>query len=107
MFRALIKRHRQLAGIFLPFWLVKRLPLKRNQELNGATEYIKQVCRDMIAKKRERFEKGQVSEVDILSVALNSGGFKDEELVYVIDSENMSSRKQTATSLLWCSGFRV
>lgn len=70
----------QVAAMFVPFWLLKRLPLKRNQDLNNATDYIKQVCRDMIAKKRERFEKGQVSEVDILSVALNSGGFKDEEL---------------------------
>lgn len=67
--------------MFVPFWLLKRLPLKRTRELNAASSYVKQVCRDAIAKKRERFEKGQVSEVDILSVALNSGGFTDENLV--------------------------
>lgn len=72
---------RQIAGIFIPHWLLKRLPLKRNQELNVATDYIKQVCRDLIVKKRERMEKGQASEVDILSVALSSGGFTDENLV--------------------------
>lgn len=72
---------RQLLGRIFPFWLLKRLPFKRNHELNAATDYIKQVCRGMVAKKRERFEKGQVSERDILSVALSSGGFTDENLV--------------------------
>lgn len=60
---------------------MKRLPIKRNSELTIATDYIKQVCRDLIAEKRVRMEKGQASEVDILSVALNSGGFTDENLV--------------------------
>lgn len=72
----------QLLGIFLPFWLVSRLPIKRNHELNEANAYIKQVCRDLISKKHQALdsEKGR-AEVDILSVALESGGFKDEELV--------------------------
>lgn len=91
----------QLAGIFIPFWLLKRMPLKRNKELNTATNYIKQVCRDLIANKRERFEKGLVSEVDILSVALNSGGFKDEELTNQMMTFLVAGHETTATSMIW------
>lgn len=71
----------QLAGIFLPAWLVRRIPIKRNGELEASSEYIKQVCRDLIAKKRTSMAEKDRVEVDILSVAIESGGFSDEDLV--------------------------
>lgn len=72
----------QVASLFLPFKILANLPLRRNFEITAAAAYIKQVCRDLIAKKREALqsEKGR-QEVDILSVALESGGFSDEDLV--------------------------
>lgn len=73
--------HLLLIGVFLPFWFVKRLPIKRNSDINGASVYIKQLCRDLIAKKREKMAEKERTEVDIISVALESGGFTDEELV--------------------------
>jgi cytochrome P450 len=71
----------QVAGIFVPFWIMKRLPIKRNRELDDASAYIKQVCRDAIGKKRENMAGGKSHDVDILSVALQSGAFTDEDLV--------------------------
>lgn len=76
-----VGRIMQLLGIFLPFWLIKRLPVKRNADLNGASVYIKDQCRDMIAKKRAKMSKKERTDVDIISVALESGGFTDEDLV--------------------------
>ena len=74
-------RYLQMAGAFLPSWFVQNLPVKRNRELQEANATIKQVCRDLIAGKRTKMEKSERTEVDILSVALESGGFTDEELV--------------------------
>lgn len=71
----------QLLGIFLPFWLLKRVPVKRNHEMNDASSYIKQTCRDLIGQKRKAMAEKERTEVDIVSVALESGGFTDEELV--------------------------
>ncbi|KAK4635492.1 Cytochrome P450 monooxygenase ALT8 [Fulvia fulva] len=92
----------QLLGIFLPFWLVSRLPIKRNHELNEANAYIKQVCRDLISKKHQALdsEKGR-AEVDILSVALESGGFKDEELVNQMMTFLVAGHETTATAMIW------
>lgn len=71
----------QFLGAFLPSWLVQNLPLKRNKEILEANATIKKVCRDLIAAKRVRMEKSERTEIDILSVALESGGFSDEDLV--------------------------
>lgn len=69
-----------LLGVFLPYWFLSRLPVKHNSNINGASETIKQTCRDLIAKKRENMAEKERTDVDIISVALESGGFTDEEL---------------------------
>lgn len=50
-------------------------------DILGASEAIKQICRTMIREKKDKLAKGQSSGVDILSVAIESGGFSDEDLV--------------------------
>ena len=71
----------EVVGVFLPFWFLSRLPLKRNAEINGASTYIKQICLDMIVQKRKDMAEKKRTDVDVISVALESGGFTDEELV--------------------------
>jgi hypothetical protein len=74
-------RYLQVAGMFLPRWFLKSLPIKRNDEISEGSALIKQTCRDLIAAKKIRMEKGAADETDILSVALKSGSFEDENLV--------------------------
>ncbi|CAK4033979.1 related to isotrichodermin C-15 hydroxylase (cytochrome P-450 monooxygenase CYP65A1) [Lecanosticta acicola] len=92
----------QMLALILPFWLVSRIPSKRNREIIEASGYIKKVCRDLIAKKREAMnsEKGR-TEVDILSVALESGGFTDEDLVNQMMTFLVAGHETTATSMIW------
>ncbi|KAK5132899.1 hypothetical protein LTR04_004812, partial [Oleoguttula sp. CCFEE 6159] len=70
----------QLAGMFLPFWLLKRLPVKRNDEIEAASNLIKRTCYDLVQAKKAKMAKGERTDNDILSVALESGGFSDEDL---------------------------
>jgi hypothetical protein len=74
-------RYLQVAGMFLPRWFLKSLPIKRNDEITEGSALIKQTCRDLIAAKKIRMEKGAADDTDILSVALKSGSFEDENLV--------------------------
>ena len=69
-----------LLGVFLPFWFLSRLPIKHNSNIEGASATIKQTCRDLIANKRKRMAEKEKTGVDIISVALESGGFSDEDL---------------------------
>lgn len=70
----------QVAGVFLPSWFLRNLPIKRNKEIMKGSALIKQTCRDLIAAKKARMEKGNLDETDILSVALKSGTFSDDNL---------------------------
>lgn len=91
----------RLMTFFLPFWLVSRLPVKRNADINGASVYIKQLCRDLIAKKRATMAEKERTEVDIISVALESGGFSDEDLVNQMMTFLVAGHETTATAMIW------
>lgn len=80
--------------------MIRILPLKRNHELNAASSYIKQVCRDLIAKKRSTLAEKGTGEVDILSVALESGGFEDELLVNQMMTFLVAGHETTATAMV-------
>jgi cytochrome P450 len=90
----------QIMGFFIPFWLLKNLPIKRNQELMEAQQFIKQTCRDLIRSKRQAMEEKKAG-VDIISVALESGGFTDEELVNQMMTFLVAGHETTSTSLIW------
>ncbi|KAF7172694.1 hypothetical protein CNMCM6106_006849 [Aspergillus hiratsukae] len=62
--------------------VVQRLPLRRNREIRESSLYIRDVARQMIREKEAKL-KNQVSAsaaTDIVSVALESGAFTEEEL---------------------------
>jgi cytochrome P450 len=91
----------QILGVFLPFWLVKRIPVKRNHEMNDASEFIKQTCRDLIKQKRQAMQEKERTQVDILSVALESGNFTDEDLVNQMMTFLVAGHETTATAMIW------
>jgi cytochrome P450 len=70
-----------LLGLFLPSWIVRNIPLKRNGDIERAALVIREVCRSLIQIKREKLEKKELTDVDILSVAMESGIFSDDQLV--------------------------
>jgi cytochrome P450 len=71
----------QLLQFFLPLWFVRRIPIKRNGELEKAVIVIRDTCRDLIRNNKEMTARGEKAKPDILSVAMQSGGFSDENLI--------------------------
>ncbi|QYT02516.1 Cytochrome P450 [Trichoderma simmonsii] len=86
----------------VPTWLLQRLPLERNRAIDGASQKIKSVCRDLIREKREKMmaHKGR-TDVDILSVAIESGQFTDENLVDQLMTFLAAGHETTSTALTW------
>ncbi|TVY37039.1 Cytochrome P450 monooxygenase [Lachnellula subtilissima] len=74
-----------LVGLLLPTWFVRALPVKRNEDLNQAAG----------------LEKGELHDLDILSVALESGGFTDENLVDQLMTFLAAGHETTATAMTW------
>ncbi|KAG4029847.1 hypothetical protein MFRU_014g01420 [Monilinia fructicola] len=97
-------RSAQILGflqLFLPGWFVKRIPIKRNGEIEEAAETIRSVCRDLIREKKSKLEKKELTDVDILSVALESGGFPDENLIDQLMTFLAAGHETTASAMAW------
>lgn len=91
-----------LLGLFLPQWFLRSLPLAHNNNVEEASETIKKVCRQLIRQKQEKLDnKKKRVDVDILSVALESGGFTEEELVNQMMTFLAAGHETTATSMTW------
>lgn len=94
----------RLVGIFVPISLLRLLPLKRNAVIRDAVSYIKSVCRDLIVEKRERLsteKKSSKADIDIISVALESDAFSDDDLVNQMMTFLLAGHETTATAMAW------
>lgn len=93
-----------MLGLFLPQWLLRALPVSHNYKIEESSNAIKEVCRELIRKKKERLdqqEKDINTETDILSVALESGGFTDEDLVNQLMTFLAAGHETTASAMTW------
>ena len=91
-----------LLGFFLPIWMVRALPVQRNDDIVVAAATIRRVCRELIHQKQEKLDnKEKRVDVDILSVALESGGFSEDNLVDQMMTFLAAGHETTATAMAW------
>lgn len=99
-----------LLSLLLPGWFVDLLPIKRNQDVATAAAVIRQTCSNLIEAKKAKLElKGPVREgvqmadpdPDLLSIALRSGVFTDENLVDQLMTFLAAGHETTATAMTW------
>ena len=91
-----------LLGLFLPQWFLRALPVSHNNRIVESCNTIKEVCRELINIKKEKLDhKENRVDTDILSVALESGGFTDEDLVNQMMTFLAAGHETTATAMTW------
>ena len=81
--------------------LARILPVQRNRDVASAADYIRQTCHDLIKTKRERLAAGKSSGTDILSVALEGGGFTDDDIVNQLLTFLAAGHETTASVFTW------
>jgi cytochrome P450 len=92
-----------ILGLFLPTWIVNRLPVRRNDDIEHAAQFIRATCRDLIREKKEQMARKEALDPDITSVALESGGFTDEKLVDQLMTFLAAGHETTGSSLTWAT----
>jgi cytochrome P450 len=92
-----------LLNLLLPGWFVRNLPVKRNGEIEEAASVIRTTCRKLIQAKVAKLKNGALTDVDILSVALESGGFTEENLVDQMMTFLAAGHETTATAMTWAT----
>ena len=102
-------RQAQILGLlqfFIPLWMVRSIPVARNSEIQKAAATIKRVCRQLIHQKKQSMEaKEKRVDVDILSVALESGGFTEENLVDQCMTFLAAGHETTSSAVVWALYF--
>lgn len=91
----------QVILMLLPPWLTAALPLKRNDEIGKAIKTIRKVSGELIKDKRAQMARGEKPALDILSVAMESGGFSDDDLVNQLMTFLAAGHETTASALTW------
>lgn len=85
---------------FIPISILLRSPLPRAIEAQGAAKKIRNVCKDLIRLKKQKLEDNKLEEdVDILSIALRSGIFGEEELINHLMTFLGAGHETTASAL--------
>ncbi|CAK7235748.1 hypothetical protein SBRCBS47491_009401 [Sporothrix bragantina] len=100
-----------ILGLIFPRWLVRILPFRRNTDIVHASSFLRQTCADLIQEKRAKMRAGKraeadtntphVTDVDILSVALESGGFSDEKLADQLMTFLAAGHETTSSAMTW------
>ncbi|KAL8953673.1 MAG: hypothetical protein Q9222_000510 [Ikaeria aurantiellina] len=102
LFRA--KRGGQILGILgflLPQWIVRRLPFLRNDKMKRSSDFIRSFCRSSIESKRRKSEAESDGELDVLTAAMRSGAFSDEDLIDQMMTFLAAGHETTASALTW------
>lgn len=90
-----------LLSMFIHPKIIENLPIKRNDDVFDARRVIRSVSRDIIRQKKEMMEKNEKRNVDIISVALESGGFTDENLVDQMMTFIAAGHETTSSTMTW------
>jgi cytochrome P450 len=90
----------QRLGIIIPPSILNKLPFRRNIEVQAARKIIRRICLELVEEKKEKLKKG-ITAKDILSVAIESGGFDDEDLVNQLMTFLAAGHETTASAMQW------
>lgn len=92
----------RVIAMYVPFWVLGNIPSAANKNVVAGSKAIKQACRDMILdKKRSMCEKGDSNQIDIVSAALRSGAFDEEELVNHVMTFLLAGHETSAAAMTW------
>ncbi|TQS36453.1 hypothetical protein Golomagni_03098 [Golovinomyces magnicellulatus] len=105
-YRTVFKPSRQakilgLLNVFLPGWIVEKIPISRNGQIEAAAAVIRDTCRSMIRLKKKKLQSNQLNDLDILSIALQSGGFTEENLIDQMMTFLAAGHETTSNALAW------
>lgn len=73
----------------------------RNDEMKRGSNFIRATCYKLIETKRQKQKSEDAAELDILTVAMESGLFSDNELVDQMMTFLAAGHETTASALIW------
>jgi cytochrome P450 len=91
-----------MLSLFLGETFVHLLPVKRNGDILKSSRTIRGASRELIKRRQKTLnETGKLAEKDIISVALQSGGISEDNLVDQVMTFLVAGHETTSTAMAW------
>lgn len=90
-----------LLQLFIPPFIIQNLPIKRNDDVHAAAHVARETSLRLVEEKKRALAAKKELAPDIISVALESGGFSDEDLVNNMMTFLAAGHETTASGLSW------
>ncbi len=90
-----------LLQFFVPHWIIRSLPVKRNDDVRAAAGVARETSRQLVQEKKLAMASNKSLPPDIISVALSSGYFTDEKLVDNMMTFLAAGHETTASAFTW------
>lgn len=90
-----------LLTLFISPRLVAKIPIQRNADIFEASQVARDTCRRLVEQKKIKLANKEPIDPDIISVALESGGFSDENLVDQMMTFLAAGHETTASAMQW------
>jgi cytochrome P450 len=90
-----------LLQFFIPTWILRLLPVQRNNDMREAAKVARDTSFQLIQAKKQALAEQKSLPPDIVSVALSSGVFTDEKLVDNMMTFLAAGHETTASALTW------
>ena len=87
--------------LLLPEIIVDRLPFKRNKDIFAVSRLARETSRQLVQQKKMQIAQKEEPHHDIISVALESGIFTDENLVDQMMTMLAAGHETSAAALTW------
>lgn len=87
--------------LVMPAWFVNNLPIQREAEFKAAIKLLRHTCDDLIQDKKKKLADKELNDLDILSVAVESGGFTDENLINQLMTFLAAGHEPSVISFTW------
>ena len=90
-----------LLGLFIPPRFIGYLPVRRNADIFAASKVARDTCRSLIERKKVQLSNKEALPPDIVSTALESGAFTEENLVDQMMTFLAAGHETTSSSIQW------
>ena len=97
-------RAAQIFGLLqfaIPHVILRNLPVQRNDDVRAAASLARETSRQLVEQKKEKMMRNEKLNPDIISVALQSGGFSESDLVNNMMTFLAAGHETTASAMTW------
>ena len=89
--------------LVVPLWAFPYIPIKHNKVMEDSRKTIRDNCLQLIRTKTAQLAEGKLTDLDILSCAIQSGGFDEQGLIDQMTIFLLAGHESSSVAMSWAT----